>query len=139
MSMVRGSQLLGPLSHLDAEGYFTGACQDPGIWEKNPDKVAVVQARAGTISIHHCLTLHGSPANHSGKPRRGLVFSYRADDAYQFGDTIFRDTGLVVSGRRRGVIRCEPQSWLLPLRPLAGENKLRRCLSSARRLGGSTK
>jgi ectoine hydroxylase-related dioxygenase (phytanoyl-CoA dioxygenase family) len=121
MSMVRGSHLLGPLNHLDANGYFTASCQDSGHWEKNPGKVVAIQPRAGAISIHHCLTLHGSPANLSGQPRRGLVFSYRADDAYQFGDTIFRDTGLVVSGKRKGIVRCENKSWLLPLRASKGK------------------
>ena len=116
MSMVRGSHLRGPLNHLDASGHFTGACQDASQWKSQPENVVAVQPRAGSISIHHCLTLHGSPANLSGKPRRGLVFSYRADDAYQLGDNIFQDTGLVVSGQRRGVVRCETRSWLLPLR-----------------------
>jgi ectoine hydroxylase-related dioxygenase (phytanoyl-CoA dioxygenase family) len=116
MSMVAGSHHLGPLDHLDAQGVFVGVCQDTRQWEKHPEKVVALQPRAGSISIHHCLTLHGSPVNKSGKPRRGLVFSYRADDAYQFGDTIFQDTGLIVSGKRRGTVRCEPMSWRLPLR-----------------------
>ena len=120
MSMVKGSHHLGPQSHLDDRGVFVGVCRETHLWEKNPDKVIPVSPRAGSISIHHCLTLHGSPANHSGRPRRGVVFSYRADDAYQLGDTIFRDTGLVVSGRRKGVIRCEERSWQLPLRDNKG-------------------
>ena len=120
MSMVRGSHLLGPLNHLNAEGRFSGSCQDRSQWEGHPEKVVAVQPRAGSISIHHCLTLHGSPANLSGRPRRGVVFSYRADDAYQLGDTIFRDTGLVVSGARKGIVRCEPGSWMLPLRNTPG-------------------
>jgi phytanoyl-CoA hydroxylase len=121
MSMVRGSQRLGPLSHVDAKGVFVGACQDSRYWEEDPGNVVAISPRAGAISIHHCMTLHGSPANLSGQPRRGLVFSYRADDAFQFGDTIFRDTGLVVAGRRKGNIRCEPGAWALPLRTTAGK------------------
>lgn len=117
MSMVRGSHRLGPLNHLDARGVFVGVCQDSKQWESEPEKVVPLQPRAGSISIHHCLTLHGSGPNQSGKPRRGLVFSYRADDAYQLGDTVFRDTGLVVAGKRKGVIRCEAGTWMLPLRP----------------------
>ena len=118
MSMVRGSHKLGPLSHHDAKtGGFLGACTENKYWEEETEKVIPVTPRAGSISIHHCLTLHGSPPNMSGKPRRGLVFSYRADDAYQLGDSIFfHDTGLVVAGRRKGVIRCEAGSWTLPLR-----------------------
>ncbi len=116
MSMVRGSHRLGPLNHLDADGRFDGKCRDSRHWLDHPEKVALIAPRAGAISIHHCLTLHGSPPNLSGRPRRGVVFSYRADDAQQLGDTIFRDTGLVVSGRRRGVTRCEAGTWLLPRR-----------------------
>lgn len=116
MSMVRGSHRLGPLHHLDANGKFDGVCREPRHWTEHPDRVVPLTPRAGAISIHHCLTLHGSPPNLSGQPRRGLVFSYRADDAQQLGDTIFADTGLVVAGRRHGVVRCETGRWLLPRR-----------------------
>ena len=116
MSMVRGSHRLGALNHLDASGKFDGVCRDEQHWRDHPERVIPITPRAGSISIHHCLTLHGSPPNLSGRPRRGIVFSYRADDAHQLGDTIFRDTGLVVAGKRRGVVRCEPGSWLLPRR-----------------------
>lgn len=116
MSMLRGSHRLGPQVHLDEQGRFDGVCRAHHLWRDNPREVVPVTPRAGGISIHHCLTLHGSPAKLSGRPRRGVVFSYRADDAQQLGDTIFADTGLVVSGRRRGVTRCEPGTWLLPRR-----------------------
>lgn len=116
MSMVRGSHRLGPLNHLDDRGTFDGVCREPRHWTAQPERVVPITPRAGAISIHHCLTLHGSPPNLSGRPRRGLVFSYRADDAQQLGDTIFDDTGLVISGRRRGVVRCESGTWLLPRR-----------------------
>ncbi|MEO6876579.1 MAG: phytanoyl-CoA dioxygenase family protein [Opitutaceae bacterium] len=116
MSMVRGSHRLGPLNHLDGTGKFDGVCRDSRPWIEHPDRVVPLTPHAGAISIHHCLTLHGSPPNLSGRPRRGLVFSYRADDAYQLGDTIFADTGLVVAGGRHGVVRCEAGRSLLPRR-----------------------
>ena len=121
MSMVKGSHRLGPLRHHDDQGHFLGACLETHLWENNPGQVVPVSPRAGAISIHHCLTLHGSPPNHSGRPRRGIVFSYRAADAYQLGDHIFRDTGLMVSGRRRNVVRSESMSWTLPLRRIEGK------------------
>jgi nucleotide-binding universal stress UspA family protein len=77
MHMVRGSHRLGPLDHAQ-NGRFTGACQQPEHWEAHPERVAAVTPRAGGISIHHCLTLHGSGPNPSGLPRRGVVFQYRA-------------------------------------------------------------
>ena len=116
MSMLRGSHRLGPLNHLDAEGHFDGSCREPQHWQDDPDNVMPITPKAGSISIHHCLTLHGSPANISGQPRRGVVFSYRADDAQQLADTVFEDTGLVISGRRKGIVRCEAGTWTLPRR-----------------------
>lgn len=116
MSMLKGSHKLGPLNHLDETGKFDGVCRATHLWRDQPDQVVAITPKAGSISIHHCLTLHGSPANVSGRPRRGVVFSYRADDAQQLGDTIFQDTGLVVAGRRRGLTRCETGTWILPRR-----------------------
>ena len=70
--------------------------------QKDLAKLAHLTPRAGGISLHHCLTVHGSIANQSDRPRRGLVFQYRADDAYQLAGTVWTDTGILMSGRRRG-------------------------------------
>jgi len=113
MQMVVGSHKLGLLDH-HKNGVFS-ECQQSSLWA-DPAALAHITPRAGGISIHHCLTLHGSPPNRSGQPRRGLVFQYRADNAYQFADTVFADTGLVVSGQRRGKIRCEEGIFALPRR-----------------------
>ena len=113
MSMVPGSHRLGLLPHHDADGYFIGGCTREELW-RNADDTVAVTPRAGGISIHHALTLHGSPVNRSGRPRRGLVFSYRAADAQQLADTVFTDTGLVVAGRRSGRMRCEQMDIVLP-------------------------
>ena len=37
---------------------------------------------AGSITIHHARTVHGSATNTSGKPRRLLLHQYRAADAW---------------------------------------------------------
>lgn len=114
MQMVKGSHKLGVLNHA-VDGRFTGACQEQEIWSM-PGAVVDITPRAGGISIHHALTLHGSPANMSGKPRRGIVFSYRADDAYQLADNVFDDTGLLICGTRKGVVRCDVGTVVLPNR-----------------------
>ena len=38
--------------------------------------------KAGSISIHHVLTIHGSAVNTSAKPRRLLLYQYAAADAW---------------------------------------------------------
>ncbi|REE80962.1 phytanoyl-CoA dioxygenase PhyH [Paenibacillus taihuensis] len=119
MSMVKGSHRFGLLSH-EKNGSFTPECQENRYWTSDEYEVVDVTPRAGGISIHHCLTLHGSAANLSGKPRRGIVFSYRADDAYQMADTIFDDTGMLICGTKQGVVRCDVGTVWLPVRPFWG-------------------
>ena len=114
MQMVAGSHKLGLLDH-HKDGFFD-ECQESRLWA-DPDRLVEITPHRGGISLHHCLALHGSPPNRSGRPRRGLVFQYRADDAYQLADHVFADTGLVVSGQRRGRVRCEEGVHKLPLRP----------------------
>jgi len=111
MRMVRGSRHLGLLDHKYHEGLFT--CREP-IWETGPEHVVPISPRAGGISIHHCLTLHGSGPNLSGRPRRGIVYQYRADDAYQLADGIWPDTGLLICGQRRERVRCDAGTVRLP-------------------------
>jgi phytanoyl-CoA hydroxylase len=106
MSMLRGSHRLGYLDHHDAEGWFAAACSER-VWERQPQEVVAITPRAGGISIHSPLTLHGSHASRNGAPRRGLTYAYRAADSQQLGEDIMCDTGLVVRGAFRGQVRCE--------------------------------
>lgn len=114
MSMVKGSHRLGLLDHANAEGFFVAACQEFRHWEAHPDKVVPITPKAGGISIHHCLTLHGSGPNPTGYPRRGIVFQYRAADAYQLSEGIWDDTGLQICGERPEQVRCESGTFRLP-------------------------
>lgn len=113
MSMVRGSYRMGLLNHMSNAGVFTAACQEH-VWEAQPENIVPVTPRAGGISIHHCLTLHGSGPNLSGKPRRGIVFQYRADDAYQLADNVWADTGLLICGQNKEHVRCDAGVLRLP-------------------------
>ena len=115
MQIVRGSHKWGLLDHM-IDGQFTGACQEEERWS-DKGRIVDITPRAGGISIHHCLALHGSEPNLSGNPRRGLVYQYRADDAYQLADSVFKDTGILVSGKRRERVRCEEGVFRLPKRP----------------------
>jgi ectoine hydroxylase-related dioxygenase (phytanoyl-CoA dioxygenase family) len=82
MRMLPGSHRLGLLDHHGPDGWFASGCQER--WALRDDSKAVaITPRAGGISIHHALTLHGSPGNASGRPRRGLLYQNRPPDAIQ--------------------------------------------------------
>ena len=71
----------GPILDHHGEGAFCGAI--------NPDAsgidfaaAAPMTGPAGSITIHHARTIHGSAPNRSSKPRRLLLHQYRAADAW---------------------------------------------------------
>jgi phytanoyl-CoA hydroxylase len=113
LQMLRGSHRLGYLDHHNDDGWFCGESQRR-VWEEQPQNVVAITPRRGGVSIHHPLMLHASPANRSGLPRRGLAFAYRAADAMQLGDMIWSETGLVINGAQRGIVRCDPHPIRLP-------------------------
>jgi len=78
MQLVPGSHLLGPLEHeekpLDGTRVLKRQVCDPG---RFADRVTNV-LRAGEISLHADLLVHGSHANRSDRRRAGLTLRYAA-------------------------------------------------------------
>lgn len=50
----------------------------------------------------------------SVRPRHGIVFQCRVDDAFQMAGGIWMDTGLMISGQRRERLRCDAGLLRLP-------------------------
>jgi phytanoyl-CoA hydroxylase len=72
----------GPVfDHHDPDGYFCGA-MDPTKAEVDYAGAVPCTGRAGSISVHHARTVHGSAVNTSAHPRRLLLLEYRAADAW---------------------------------------------------------
>ena len=72
----------GPLfDHHDGEGLFCGA-MDPTSGEIDYAAAVPCTGRAGSISIHHVRTVHGSAVNTSTAQRRLFLLQYRAADAW---------------------------------------------------------
>jgi phytanoyl-CoA hydroxylase len=72
----------GPIfDHHDEQGFFCGAI-DPGRGEVDFSRAVKLTGPAGSITIHHARTVHGSATNSSGRPRRLLLHQYRAADAW---------------------------------------------------------
>jgi ectoine hydroxylase-related dioxygenase (phytanoyl-CoA dioxygenase family) len=71
----------GPIYDHHANGAFCGAI-DPTTSGIDFSRAVPCTGKAGSISIHHVLTVHGSAVNTSPKPRRLLLFQYSAADAW---------------------------------------------------------
>lgn len=77
---IPGSHKGGVYDHHE-DGYFCGA-MDPTRAEVDFSKAVPCTGKAGSISIHHVRMVHGSAVNTSKKPRRLLLYQYRAADAW---------------------------------------------------------
>jgi phytanoyl-CoA hydroxylase len=72
----------GPVhDHHDADGFFCGA-MDPTRAEVDYASAVACTGKAGSVSVHHVRTVHGSAVNTSSVPRRLLLLEYRAADAW---------------------------------------------------------
>ena len=71
----------GPIFDHHSDGVFCGAI-DPATPGLALETARPCTGPAGSISIHHARTTHGSALNTSDKMRRLLLFQYRAADAW---------------------------------------------------------
>jgi ectoine hydroxylase-related dioxygenase (phytanoyl-CoA dioxygenase family) len=81
MMVVPGSHK-GPIhDHHGPNGRFCGA-MDPETCDIDLSRARPCLGKAGSITVHHVRAVHGSATNFSGRPRRFLLYQYRAADAW---------------------------------------------------------
>jgi ectoine hydroxylase-related dioxygenase (phytanoyl-CoA dioxygenase family) len=81
MMVVPGSHK-GPIhDHHGPNGRFCGA-MDPENCDIDLSSAQPCLGKAGSITVHHVRAVHGSATNFSGRPRRFLLYQYRAADAW---------------------------------------------------------
>ena len=71
----------GPIHDHHSDGYFAGSI-DLAASGLDPDDAVSLTGPAGSISIHHARTVHGSAVNSSERDRRLLFYEVMAADAF---------------------------------------------------------
>lgn len=66
-----------PMDHT-RDGFFQGRVTE----DVDESQATALEGPAGSVIFMHCLTPHASIVNSSPRPRRTLIVSYRASDAY---------------------------------------------------------
>jgi hypothetical protein len=67
-----------PLMDHTRDGFFQGCVTEP----VDASRALPLGGTAGTVIFMHCMTPHASLTNRSNRPRRTLILSYRAADAF---------------------------------------------------------
>ena len=82
MGVIPGSQD-GPLFDLyDEQGAWTGNIREADLPQINIGAAEYLGGRAGSITVHNCRSIHGSPPNNSDRPRPLLLCAYSCADAF---------------------------------------------------------
>ena len=81
MGAIPGSQN-GPIyDHYNAKDEWVGAMPDTDAAKLPMETAGWMKGKAGTITVHHCRTVHGSMPNMSSRMRPLLINAYTAADA----------------------------------------------------------
>jgi len=123
MQVLPGSHRSPLYEHHDAQLGFVGAV-DLAREGLDTTAAAPLVGAAGTVSIHHPMTMHGSGANHSGRQRRILFLEYAASDAFPlFYDVDWEEyNSRLLSGPATSEVRTEPNFIKLPFPSRAGSS-----------------
>ncbi|MDQ3255761.1 MAG: phytanoyl-CoA dioxygenase family protein [Acidobacteriota bacterium] len=109
MRFIPGSHRLGPLPHQPSTVEESSILDHTAVNPESLGQPVDVELKAGEISMHSDLLLHGSEANESDRRRCGLTLRYCAAQVRAFLD--WHVKGVVVSGE-------DPDHhWANPTRP----------------------
>ncbi|MBL8702870.1 MAG: phytanoyl-CoA dioxygenase family protein [Alphaproteobacteria bacterium] len=121
--MVMPGSHRGPLHDHHSGEFFAGAI-DIAATGLDVAPALPVTGRAGSISIHHAMAVHGSDFNRSGRSRRFLLYEYAAADAWPLrGAPDYADfRARLVRGREPDDYRMEkaPVRMPFPTPPVGG-------------------
>jgi len=116
VAVVPGSQD-GPLyDQYDARGRWTGCLGDADAGRLDLSKVAYLTGAAGSITVHNCRTVHGSPPSRRDDGRPLLLNAYASADAFPYTPhpSPSGHTGTVVRGRPARWAHIDPRPCLIP-------------------------
>ncbi len=105
MGVLPGAHEVQLYDLYDEQGQWTGNLRDEDVATLDLDCAEFLGGPAGSITVHNCRAIHGSPPNLSEQPRPLLLCAYSAADAFP------------ITSLNRGashseeIIRGEPARW----------------------------
>ena len=108
---------IGPLYDLyNDDGTWNGALSDADAASLNLEDVEYMTGPAGSLTIHNCRTVHGSPPNQSDTGRPLLLYAYSAADAftYTYNPIMSSYFGAIVRGQPARYAHHDPRPCQIP-------------------------
>ncbi len=116
LQVVPGSHKKTIFDHYDADENWLGYIPDEKLGDAGIQHAVPLTAKAGSVTVHHCATVHGSAQNLSTKGRPTLLVGYNACDALPYTAPAYPSThhGQVVRGEEARFAHHEPVDLRLP-------------------------
>jgi len=116
MAVVPGSHQRELFSMYNDKDQWVGAIQSKDLPRSGIERAVPLVGKAGSVTVHHARTVHGSPDNNSPNPRPLLLYMFSAGDAMPVSTNTIpsRYHGQLVRGRRPQWIELEPGPIVLP-------------------------
>ncbi|MEM7193391.1 MAG: phytanoyl-CoA dioxygenase family protein [Pseudomonadota bacterium] len=116
LQVIPGSHK-GPLyEHYDEQRNWTGAIKKSELLQAGVKDAVSLTGPAGSVSVHHSCTIHGSEPNRSPRSRPALVITYAAADAMPYTAAAYPGSryGTIVRGEEPTHIHHEHLSVPMP-------------------------
>src|SRR5690606_32193824 len=84
LAAVPGSHEGELFDQYDDDGNWVGHIAERDLTRARPETAQYLCGPAGSITLHNCRTVHGSPPNKSDLGRPLLLFTYSSADAFPY-------------------------------------------------------
>ncbi|NDA03538.1 MAG: phytanoyl-CoA dioxygenase family protein, partial [Burkholderiaceae bacterium] len=117
LGVIPKSHLLEPMmSQYDESGKWVGCLSDEDVKKIHIEKAVYLTGPAGSLTLHNCRTIHGSPANQSNLGRPLLLYTLTSADAFPYTVNPLKPKHdqAILSGKRAHFAHHDPLPCLIP-------------------------
>jgi ectoine hydroxylase len=116
LGVVPGSHDLPLFNQYGDNGEWLGYIPDKQLATLDLQRAKYLTGPAGSITIHNCRTVHGSPANNSDVGRPLLLYTFSSADSFAYTPNPIPSpkSGAIVRGQRAEFSNHDPRPCLMP-------------------------
>ncbi len=115
LGVIPGSHEIDLLDQYDGDKYV-GYISDAQLEGVRLGDAKYLTGKAGSITIHNCRTIHGSPANQSDIGRPLLLYTFSSADAFPYTPNPIPSprSGTIIRGHQPRLAHHDPRPCLIP-------------------------
>jgi ectoine hydroxylase len=117
LGVIPRSHLIEPLlTQYDDQGNWVGCLSDRDLAKLDLSKAVYLTGAAGSLTLHNCRTIHGSPRNDSDLGRPLLLYTLTSADAFPYTVNPIKPKHdqAIVRGKRAAFAHHDPRPCLIP-------------------------